>query len=352
MQESAEFSKREQYDQAILCLKKVLELKLDISVLGFPGLKKAFLEKTTAISEFGKIVTETKLTEYQVDFVFTVRNFRLDKWDENIEKAVLLSLKNPFINPQNLTAVGLELLHQKYFSASDPLLLALLETVVLPDANLEKLLKKKRMELLLHSDDVDFLESYRPFIYALSTQCSINEYVYAISDSENALVEQLMEQIVSMLNILNPKTKLIIILLSCYRSLHTTPLVQTLLKLSSIENDPSFFRILKMQVLNPIRENELVLNIPILNAIEDEISQKVRIQYEENPYPHWTRLDRQNPITFTKGLIKLFPQLVDRFDPVASPPPPPHFSGRLRYRKACNRLRSLLSQLRSHCYRS
>lgn len=321
MQESADFSKQKQYDQAILCLKKILELKLDISILGLPGLKKAFLEKTKAISEFGKIVTETKLIEYQVDFIFSVRNFRLDNWDEHIENAVLLCLKNPSINPQNLTAVGLELLHQKHFSVSDPLLLTLLETVVLPEANLEKLLKKKRMELLLHSEDIDFLELHRPFIYALSAQCSINEYVYAISDSEHAFVERLMERMTSML--LNPKTKLLITLLSCYRRLNTTPLAQMLLKFSSTENDPAFFRILKMQLLDPIRENELVPTIPILNPIKNEISKKVRLQYEENPYPRWIRLDRQKPITFQQGLIKLFPQIVDRFDPVASPPPPP-----------------------------
>jgi 2-polyprenyl-3-methyl-5-hydroxy-6-metoxy-1,4-benzoquinol methylase len=46
-------------------------------------------------------------------------------------------------------------------------------------------------------------------------------------------------------------------------------------------------RLVNQQVREPLQERELEPSIPRLTTIEDRVSQLVRKQYEENPYPRW-----------------------------------------------------------------
>ena len=262
-QESTHFQKQGQNDSAVLCLKKILQIQFNVSSLGLIDYAKALQEKNAALSEFAKIVINTKLTEYQIDFASTVSNLRIEKWDSNIEKAMLLCLQNPSIDPQTIAAAAISMLHYKTFSPHDPLLLSLMETVVIADAKLEKLLTVLRKKLLFNADHSAFLESHRSFIYALSLQCSINEYVYDITDDESALVEQLLKRINLSMHLLDSQTKLLITLLSCYLPLHTTSLSQTLFNLPYPNEDVLFSRILKMQVFDEFKEEELLSTIII-----------------------------------------------------------------------------------------
>ena len=41
------------------------------------------------------------------------------------------------------------------------------------------------------------------------------------------------------------------------------------------------------QITEPAEEREIAAVLPALTAIEDEVSEAVRQQYEENPYPRW-----------------------------------------------------------------
>jgi SAM-dependent methyltransferase len=56
------------------------------------------------------------------------------------------------------------------------------------------------------------------------------------------------------------------------------------------EDAPEFSLLLLTQIAAPRRERELAQYIPRVTPITDHVSQGVRQQYEENPYPRWERL--------------------------------------------------------------
>ena len=56
----------------------------------------------------------------------------------------------------------------------------------------------------------------------------------------------------------------------------------------------SFKELIKLQIKEPLNEIELSKNIKILGEINDGVSQKVKSQYEENPYPRWRYGDHYN----------------------------------------------------------
>lgn len=54
--------------------------------------------------------------------------------------------------------------------------------------------------------------------------------------------------------------------------------------------------VLAQQVGEPQRQRELRATIPALTCRDDAVSQRVRAQYEENPYPRWVRAAAPRPV--------------------------------------------------------
>ena len=76
---------------------------------------------------------------------------------------------------------------------------------------------------------------------------------------------------------------------------------------------PAIDDLLTQQVREPGREIELRDTIPRLTAIEDEVSQRVRQQYEENPYPRWVHAAGQvAPLPIDQYLREQFPTALSR----------------------------------------
>jgi len=56
-------------------------------------------------------------------------------------------------------------------------------------------------------------------------------------------------------------------------------------------------------ILDPIEERALARDIPRFAPIEDDISRKVQEQYEEHPYPRWTRIQAQpQPLSYQQRI--------------------------------------------------
>ena len=67
--------------------------------------------------------------------------------------------------------------------------------------------------------------------------------------------------------------------------------------------------LIKQQVREPAQERQLRQTIPALTIIEDEVSQKVRDQYEEMPYPRWLKTAPVGrPVPLDWYLRNQFPQ--------------------------------------------
>ena len=176
-------------------------------------------------------------------------------------------------------------LHQLVSALSaSPLLLKLLSSCPVSDLKLEATIKEVRcyllVEVLRNPKNFDYLK----FQTALALQCFINEYLYTQSDAENTDVEKLkilVNHTVSKGEQPRPEH---ILCLASYEPLYKFEWCDLLKSTSSIES------VFRQQIKEPKQENDLKYSIQILDDITDQVSTKVREQYEENPYPRWVNV--------------------------------------------------------------
>jgi 2-polyprenyl-3-methyl-5-hydroxy-6-metoxy-1,4-benzoquinol methylase len=177
--------------------------------------------------------------------------------------------------------------------ADDPLLQTLLESAPVRNATLERFLTIVRSQLLQMAIRADAAVSdEQPVLTvacALARQCFINEYVFAETDDDIRLAAKLQQQVDLALAENTPVAPVWLAVVGCFMPLHKLLHAETLLRWSWPE---PLNGILLQQVREPAIERELAAGIPALTPIEDEVSIKVRGQYEEMPYPRWVRASR------------------------------------------------------------
>ena len=166
---------------------------------------------------------------------------------------------------------------------NDKVIINALKKIIFCNVRLEELLAKVRRKICNHisQNQGTVIDSELEFIIALGEQCFLNEYVYSLTDEENSSLNKIMNRCKnSELNETN------ISILSCYFPLYK--LIDQIPSLTSF-NSPnhSFTELIELQILEPLKEIELSKNIKKIGSINDEVSQKVKSQYEENPYPRW-----------------------------------------------------------------
>ncbi len=186
--------------------------------------------------------------------------------------------------------------------AKDPLLLRILRSVPVRDIALERVLTTLRTALL----DAAIVggpasEAELMFCCALAQQCFINEYVFATTPDEDAQVDRLRTAIDAGATVA-PEA---IAAFAMYRPLHALPGAASLL---DCRWPAALDDVLNQQLREPSQERELRAVIPRLTPIDDEISQRVRQQYEENPYPRWVDVAGDvAPVALDRELRNMFP---------------------------------------------
>ena len=118
-------------------------------------------------------------------------------------------------------------------------------------------------------------------ICALAQQCYINEYVFARTPEEDILVDQLITKSDKMSGEISHAQ---LATLAMYLPLHDLPDAQAALARAWPE---PLDDVVTQQWREPTQERALRSTIPALTTIEDDVSLRVRQQYEENPYPRW-----------------------------------------------------------------
>ena len=141
-----------------------------------------------------------------------------------------------------------------------------------------------RSLLLANLDNIEESPQLIYFLSTLSLHCFTNEYVYFEKDEETELLENLETQITHIIANSKQPAVIKILCLASYRSLHQYNWCQQLDVLDHLQEVKS--RLIE----EPLAERVIKLNIPVLSEISDEISVKVRKQYEANPYPRWVKL--------------------------------------------------------------
>jgi 2-polyprenyl-3-methyl-5-hydroxy-6-metoxy-1,4-benzoquinol methylase len=181
--------------------------------------------------------------------------------------------------------------------AGETLLVALLQSRVIHDLELERLLTAVRRGLLRQAAenaalamDAQTLE----FCSALAQQCFLNQYVFAVGDLERAQLRQVHDRVAEALRAGAEIISRDLLATASYLPLHTLAMASALL-----ERDwpDTLDLVLAQQIRQPLEEEADRDNIPILTAIDDPVSLQVQNQYEESPYPRWTTVPSIKPTT-------------------------------------------------------
>lgn len=173
--------------------------------------------------------------------------------------------------------------------SADGLLHALLVTCPATDIVMERVLTATRAALLdeLSNGTMDDSDMWLPLSAAVAQQCYINEYVFAVSDHEETQILSLHASIVGALEAGRAIAPIQIAALASYLPLHSMTGADLLVQSDCPDAVQS---VIKQQILEWAEEQGIRGRIEKLTAIEDVVSEKVRDQYEENPYPRWTKI--------------------------------------------------------------
>ncbi|WP_428562434.1 MAG: methyltransferase domain-containing protein [Solidesulfovibrio sp. DCME] len=143
------------------------------------------------------------------------------------------------------------------------------------------------------------------FFTALAGQCRVNEYAFAEGDDEARLAEALAERLDAALRADGAVSALAVLAVAAYRP------VNGLAGAEALARRPwpaPVAAALGRWLAEDAEERGSREAMPRLTPIEDEVSRRVRRQYEENPYPRWIRaapVDEPQP--FDAFLSRRFP---------------------------------------------
>ncbi len=246
-----------------------------------------------SISNFLKDSDPSQLNKSKLIYIL---NILLEKNDIS-HKELFKVFNFIYINQINSKSkhINSDIFTLELFSQNKTVLNAL-KKIIFIDIELEKILTKLRQNICKRiAKNHKILKDYElQFIISLAEQCFLNEYIYAYTENEKILIKEILYRCRnSELNDTN------LSILACY-----IPLFKLLDKIPSLEfyhsPNQNFQELIKLQIKEPLQEIELSKNIKEIGIINDTVSQKVKTQYEENPYPRWKYI---NPSINQKVLI-------------------------------------------------
>ncbi len=172
--------------------------------------------------------------------------------------------------------------------AADPLLHAVLENTPVAGVDLEAMLTAARRGLVAAAarDDQAFPLD---FACALARQCHVNEYVFDLTDEDDFSAGQTRGRLASALATGTQPAPLLVAAAASVGPLHN---VKDAGRLTQWTWPEPVETLLTQQLREPAAIDDLRASMPTLTAIDDAVSQKVREQYEDNPYPRWVKMPR------------------------------------------------------------
>ena len=194
--------------------------------------------------------------------------------------------------------------------AEDSLLHTLLEATPVSTIEFERFLTCARHALLETASeqkpvaDASDIAALR-FYAALSQQCFINEYIFDFDDREKIAAAACRTKLLSLLdgNVVIPP--LLLLAVAAYFPLYALGNVNRLL---GSNYSASIDAVLCQQIREPLNDKKLRTGIKCLTPITTGVSDEVRRQYEENPYPRWVKQPRyEQALSFNDELRRSLP---------------------------------------------
>jgi 2-polyprenyl-3-methyl-5-hydroxy-6-metoxy-1,4-benzoquinol methylase len=198
------------------------------------------------------------------------------------------ALEHAAVDPGNLVRpiTSIALSHPQG-PLAEPLLLRMLEDVVIRDSGLERIITEARRKML---DEPLAL----PVMVAIAQQCFNTEYVFDETEEERGKVDALRDRILSA----EPAPPHWYAAYAAYRPLLTL----------QAKNIP-IASLARRQIQEPLEEKRLAASIPRVSTAKGDVSEAVKAQYEENPYPRWVRTQTSfSAATLVQIVRELFPQ--------------------------------------------
>ena len=167
---------------------------------------------------------------------------------------------------------------------NNSLLMQFMKVCPIPDYYIEENLVKIRKEILnqIYKSNID--KNHISFLISLSMQCFLNEYIYNKSKDEIEKIKKIDERIIDNLKENKKINDLEILCLSCYEPLANFSWS------SSIKFSNKLKEIYELHLNQNKIEKKICKSINSISEIVDQVSIKVKEQYEENPYPRWENL--------------------------------------------------------------
>ena len=280
--------------KAIINLRKSLNINSK-NLNAINSLVKIF--KTTQLSNISKKNIE-ELTKL---FLFLYKKNLINHDDLFNNAKILLPVQDKNNNLENLLNKDLKLIENSLVNKiiSSELFLLMLQKSIFRDAFFEKFIYKIRKEILffIEKSQKNKLSNFINFIISLAEQSFLNEYILFQSKEELSIVKKLENVIIKSKKI----DELEISILACYYPLYKS--FKIIEKLKNYKSNNNLFNdLIKMQIEEPLKEVEIKKSIKSIGKISDDISKKVKEQYEENPYPRW-RYSSRIPTTNFLSLL-------------------------------------------------
>lgn len=170
----------------------------------------------------------------------------------------------------------------------DGLLFALLGAAPVTTIALEDILTFTRRALLDQLEAPPAADDDRlALASAIAQQCFLNEYVFAVTGDEETKVAHLGAAINEALAQDRPLEPLELAVFAGYRPLHGLAGAKSLASRAWPEPVRALIR---QQIVESETEQAIRPQIERLTPVADDVSRKVQAQYEENPYPRWSRV--------------------------------------------------------------
>ena len=164
------------------------------------------------------------------------------------------------------------------------LLIQFMKVCPIPDYYIEKNFVMIRKEILNKTYKSNIDNTYINFLISLSMQCFTNEYIYYKSKDEIEKIKKISERIKNNLKENKKVSDLDILCLSCYEPLNNFSWIK------KIKFSNELKEIFELHLNQNEIENQISKSINSISKVSDQISIKVKKQYEENPYPRWENL--------------------------------------------------------------
>ena len=190
--------------------------------------------------------------------------------------------------------------------SSDLLLNMALRKCQFKDPIIEEFLTACRQCILQESIENRKIDNrFMDFLVSISLQCINNEFVYAVSLTEEKVLTELQNMVAE--TVISPEwqatdVEYALLLLSMYSLLHHYSFRSHLLRKSVSSWSTQVQLVIQPHLYEPQKELEISRVIEPISPINDAVSNLVHQQYEENPYPRWTALNYATKTEYGQAL--------------------------------------------------